>query len=107
MNSVALPTKAARDDAAVSRFAQALTDLMGVWMRFPKWRDAEAQRLVTSMDWTPPDRIEVPLEEWLATFPTSLGASVDVFCRFTGTELPEHPSLRRLSVAQLDFLYEV
>ena len=107
MNSVALPTKAARDDAAVSRFAQALTDLMGVWMRFPKWRDAEAQRLVTSMDWTPQTGSRCLLKNGSPRFlPVSeLPSMCSVGSR--ALSYPRHPSLRRLSVAQLDFLYEV
>ena len=82
---------------------EALVELVGQWQRLSRWRQAEARRLVGSVAGILADRSEVPLDEWLTLFPASEGASVDALCRYVGASLPEHPKLRALEVAQLEF----
>ena len=90
------------DDAAVRGFSELLRGLTSVWKRIFEWAPLEASRLATAADWG--DRESVPLVEWLGTNPTSIGASVDAFSRFVEYDLPDHPLLRDLIEARVEFL---
>jgi hypothetical protein len=90
MNRVALPTDTEEDDPAVARFAEALLNLTGAWLKLHDWSKVEATRLATAAGW---ENTAVPLATWLEAFPASVGASVDAFCRFTGADLPETDQL--------------
>jgi hypothetical protein len=105
MNGAAMRV-GADSDSEIAEFARTLKDLLREWRRLGEWRKAEARRLADSAMLTS-GRGEVPLEEWLRTFRSSEGASVDAFCRYVGAELPDHPDLRYLTDARLEFLFEM
>lgn len=84
MNGVAFSLT---EDTEPSEFATALIDLHEIWKRLSDWRLAEGSRLASPQGW-PAEKAQVPLAEWLTTFPTSYEASRDALVRFVGVEPP-------------------
>jgi hypothetical protein len=87
-------------DKRVREFTAWFRGLTKVWLRLFDWGPAETRRLSDSAGF---DSLAVPLPVWFDTFPSSVGASVDAFCRFVEYDLPEHPSLRPLIEARAGF----
>lgn len=88
-------------DERIKSFTEWLLGLTDVWFGLFEWRSTEARRLADSADLKAP-AIRLPV--WLTAFPSSLGASVDAFCRYVEYDLPEHSSLVRLREARQAFV---
>ncbi len=102
MNGVTLDATD-HDETEAAGFVSLLRGLTKVWERIFQWAPQEAGRLAASAGWHPGGGA-VPLVEWFERFPSSRGASADVFCRFVGYDLPDHPSLGGLLDARRTFL---
>lgn len=101
MNGQALSGKDVGDEGAIDRFAAAGGTMMSTAKRLSSWRSAEITRLAEGQGLDPS---EIGLDAWLASFPTSLGASMEAFCRFTSFEAHDLPGLDELWDARAEFL---
>ncbi len=97
MNGIALSGREVPGDAATAEFVVAMKRLTGFWNQISSWHVDESKRLAGSI---PLEGSSAPLNEWLEYFPSSLGASVDAFCRFLDADLPDKPTLARLRDAR-------
>lgn len=93
-------------EEAIDRFADRILALLSGWRRLETWCRDEARRLADSAALTGERRKTVALSRWKKLFPVGAGPSVDAFVRYSGSELPDHPSLDRLRQSWLGHLRE-
>jgi hypothetical protein len=99
MNQVTLSVDGGVEE--VEAFVTLTRGLVGVWSRLGNWKVEEAVRLAEAGGLGVG---EIPLVDWQGRFPSSVGASVDAFCRFVGFDLPSHPDMRSLTQRRTAFL---
>ncbi len=91
------------DDDAVADFVASAFGLISIWEKTFEWASREAALLFSRSNSAVGSAL-LPLTEWLDLFPTSIGASVDAFCRFCDYDLPDHPQLKALISERSAFL---
>lgn len=82
MNRIAIGPEALKSEEESEQAADDLLTFFELLKRIFSWRAEEGRCLVKGTGHG--DRGLIPVNEWLAAFPVSLGASADVFCRFLG-----------------------
>ncbi|MCL1598279.1 MAG: hypothetical protein M3094_03780 [Actinomycetia bacterium] len=92
MNGIAIGSGALRSGDLTEESVEPLASFFEFSNRLIDWRQEEGRRLTDRGGFAGQSR--VPLVDWLAANPVSLGASVDAFCRFVDQD--DIPDLRDL-----------
>ena len=99
MNGIVLRADSLRSEGLTEEFIESLQEMNGLWSRFSPWQKKEAQQLVEASGFS--DLESVPLAHWSKCNGTSLGASVDAWCRFVDKG-PRPARARRTSAVPPD-----
>jgi len=92
MNRIVIGPGSLRSGDLAEESVEPLASFFEFSSRLVDWQQEEGRRLVDRGGFAGLDR--VPLEEWLAASPGSIGASVDAFCLFVDED--DVPDLREL-----------
>lgn len=92
MNGIAIGPGALRSGDLTEESVEPLASFFEFSGRLADWQQEEGRRLADRGGFAGLDR--VPLDDWLAASPVSVGASVDALCRFVDED--DVPDLREL-----------
>ena len=98
MNRIVIGPGSLQPGGVTEASVEPLVSFFEFLSRLADWQQEEGRRLIDRGGFTGLDR--VPLDDWMAANPGSLGASADAFCRFVGEDIPDLPGLDDLREAR-------
>lgn len=98
MNGIAVGAGSLQCGGVTEASVEPLVSFFEFSKRLTDWKEEEGRRLVDRGGLTGLDR--VPLDDWVASNPGSVGASANAFCRFVGEDILDLPGLDDLREAR-------